>query len=280
MLLAFHGATTPKAKLETDIETAAAAGFKGLEIAVTKLDQYLLDWWHIPAAEQLRDLFAEHGIRPISVTSVEGITFRGDQFDLVKRRCRLLAETMKVLGCPYLVVAPGMAPRGTRGEEARRETVKALRALADEVTPLGVSLAFEPQGFHWSSVRTLGAAWEIVQEVNRDEVGLVLDAIHFYLGGSPLSDIERLDPAKVFLLQLGDVESTDKEAVGDVHRVMPGDGVVPLDDILRKLKAIGFDGICSLELNRPALWERDPVEVAREGRNAMLKTLRAHFPME
>ncbi len=280
MLLAFNGATTQKAKLETDIETAATAGFKALEISAAKLDQYLLDWWHIPAAEQLRDLFAEHGVRPVSVTSVEGINFRGDQFDLVKRRCRLLAETMKVLGCPYLVVAPGMAPRGTRSEDARRETVKALRALADEVAPLGVSLAFEPQGFHWSSVRTLGAAWDIVQEINRDEVGLALDAVHFYLGDSPLSDIDRLDPAKVFLFQLGDVESVDKELVGDVHRVMPGDGVAPLGDILRKLKAIGFDGICSLELNRPALWERDPVEVAREGRNAMLRMLRTHFQAE
>ncbi len=280
MLLAFNGSTTQKAKLDTDIEAAAAAGFKALEIWVAKLDQYLLDWWHVPAAEQLRETFAQHNIRPISVNAVEGINFRGDQFDLVKRRCRLLAETMKVLGCPYLVVAPGMAPRGTRGDEARKETVKALRALADTVTPYGVSLAFEPQGFHWSSVRTLGAAWDIVQEVNRDEVGLVLDAVHFHLSDSPLSDIERLDPAKVFLLQLDDVESMDKDLVGDVHRVMPGNGVVPLGDILRKLKVIGYDGICSLELNRPALWERDPVEVAREGYNAMQRVLRPHFQTE
>lgn len=280
MLLAFNGSTTQKAKLETDIEAAAAVGFKALEIWVAKLDQYLLDWWHVPAAEQLRETFAQHNVRPVSVNSVEGINFRGDQFDLVKRRCRLLAETMKVLGCPYLVVAPGMAPRGARSDETRKETVKALRALTDTVAPYGVSLAFEPQGFHWSSVRTLGAAWDIVQEVNRNEVGLVLDAVHFHLSDSPLSDIDRLDPARVFLLQLDDVEGMDKDLVGDAHRVMPGNGVVPLSDILRKLKAIGFDGICSLELNRPALWERDPVEVAREGHNAMQRVLRPHFQTE
>jgi 2-keto-myo-inositol isomerase len=280
MLLTLNGATTHKALLEDDIKTAAAAGYRGLEIDVGKLDQYLLDWWHVPAAEQLRDLFAQQNVQPVSVCTVEGITFTGDQFDLVKRRCRLLAETMKVLGCPYLVVAPGISPRGVRADDVRKETVKVLRSLADEVAPYQVSLAFEPQGFHWSSVRTIGAAWDIVKEVNRAEVGLAIDMVHFALSESPLTDLDRLSGDKIFLVQVADMEPLQTEMAGDVYRVMPGKGAIPLANICSHIKAIGYDGAFSLELYHPALWEQEAVAISREGRSSMARLLKPYYQVD
>ena len=66
-------------------------------------------------------------------------------------------------------------------------------------------------------------------------------------------------------------------SIEDAHRLLPGEGVIPLEAILRELKATGFDGLCSIELFRPAYWERPAPELARSAREATLKLLRPLF---
>jgi len=56
--------------------------------------------------------------------------------------------------------------------------------------------------------------------------------------------------------------------------------VIPLDDILSRLKKIGFDGLCSIELFRPKYWERDPVELATAARAATIEVLEPYFSIE
>ncbi len=280
MLLAFSGASTHKASLEQDIEAAATAGFRGLEISAGKLDRYLQDWWHADAAEQLREMLQKNRLQPVGVSSVDGFNFQGEHFDLVRRRSRTLAEQMKTLSCSTLVVVPGMAPQGTSEKEVRRETTQTLRELADEVAPYGVSLALKLLGFHWCSVRTLSDAWDIVREIDRPDVGLALDMAQLYLAEAKPDDLDRLDPAKIFLVYLNDVESVNRQMAGDVHRVMPGDGVIPLAEYLSHLESLGYDGVCSLEVFHPALWEKDPTDVARRGRGAMQRLLKPYFALE
>jgi sugar phosphate isomerase/epimerase len=48
-------------------------------------------------------------------------------------------------------------------------------------------------------------------------------------------------------------------------RVYPGDGVAPLDEILRSLRAIGFRGFLSLELFNESYWRQPAGTVARVG---------------
>jgi sugar phosphate isomerase/epimerase len=51
--------------------------------------------------------------------------------------------------------------------------------------------------------------------------------------------------------------------------VFPGDGVAPLPAIFQNLKANGFNGVLSLELFNPTYYERNPLEVIREGLEKM-----------
>jgi hypothetical protein len=61
--------------------------------------------------------------------------------------------------------------------------------------------------------------------------------------------------------------------------LLPGEGVIPLDDILVRLKQIGFDGLCSVELFRPEYWERDPEDLAAAARAATLETVENYFSL-
>ena len=280
MLLSINGATTMKATLPEDIAAAGAAGFKALEIWAAKMDAYL----ETHSVAELKALFDRAGRRPAasllpaSINSIEFITFRPpDEYETIVARCRELCALAQALGCDKVVVVPSPTPEGAAWDHIRDESVRVLRELSDVASPYGVQLAFEFLGFPWCSVRTLAQCWEIVAETGRDNVGLVIDTCHFYAGGSALSSIGQVPPQKILIFHINDVEDRPLETIEDAHRLLPGEGVIPLDDILGQLRETGFDGLCSVELFRPEYWERDPAELAAAARAATLATVAKYF---
>jgi len=263
-----------KADLPTDIAVAAQAGFQGLEIWAAKMDAYLLT----NSVAALKGLFDLHGVQPVSINSI-ALAFRDQSaHDVVRARCRQLAEIGAALGCDKVVVVPSPMPDGGASwDEIRSESVQVLHDLADVAQHFGVKLGFEFLGFPWCSVRTLSQAWEIVKDIRRPEVGLVLDTCHFYAGGSDLKSILDVEAHKLLILHLNDVEDRPRETIEDAHRLLPGEGVIPLDDILIRLKHIGFDGAYSVELFRPEYWELDPAELARRAHTAALEVLKPYL---
>jgi 2-keto-myo-inositol isomerase len=221
-------------------------------------------------------------VQPVSINSIEFITFRSaNDYALIKARCQELCARADALGCDKIVVVPSPTPeRGTSWEEIKAESVRVLHDLADIAAPFGVQLAYEFLGFGWCSVRTLAQCWDIVQAVNRPDVGLVIDTCHFYAGGSELASIEAVDPEKLLIFHINDVEERPKETIEDAHRLLPGEGVIPLGDILSRLHQIGFDGLCSIELFRPEYWERDAAELATAARAATMNVLAPYFTVE
>ncbi len=160
------------------------------------------------------------------------------------------------------------------------EHVVALQELSDIAGEYDIKLAFEFIGFGGFSVRTPRGAWEIIQKTDRDNIGMVIDAAHFYIGGGLLSEIDQLDPKYIYTFHLDDVEDTSKEAYTDAARLLPGLGVVPLDDICAHLKGIGYDGPCSIELFRPEYWDWDPMQLAVKAREAAINVLSPYFEIE
>jgi len=277
MLLAINGATTMKATLPEDVAAASAAGFRALEIWAAKMDTYL----EAHSVEELKALFESAALQPASINSIEFITFRPpEEYEEIKARCRELCELARALGCDKIVVVPSPTPEDVGRDEIRDESVRALRELSDIAYPYGVQLAFEFLGFPWCSVRTLAQCWEIVKETQRGNVGLVIDTCHFYAGGSQLSAIGQVEAKKILIFHINDVEDHPLATVEDAHRLLPGEGVIPLDDILIRLKHIGFDGLCSVELFRPEYWERDPAELAAAARAATLESVKDYFTAE
>ena len=284
MKLAHHCWTSMNSDLPTDIATAAHAGFKALEIGATKVDQFLKDH----TIHDLRDLLNRHNIQPATINAVDFIAFRGDEFAQVQDRCRQLCQWSQVIGCPTVIVVPSPTPEGPIvWPEAKvpwpkvvEEHVAALRQLADMAKPMGVKLAVEFLGFDWSSVRTPRGTYEIVMQAERDNVGMIIDCMHVYLGGGLLSELDVIDPQRILSLHLDDMEDVPKEDITDTKRLLPGMGVIPLDDICRRLAAIGYDGFCSIELFRPEYHAWDPDVIAAKARDCALKVLKPYFDVD
>lgn len=277
MKLGFHGATTMSSSLEKDIEISALAGFSGLEVWAEKVDRYLTSH----TLDELNALFTTHGIEPLALDALVFIGFRGQEFPLVQQQCWEMCTLAQAIGCPTIAVVPSPLPHHeVAWEEVVQEYVAVLRDLGGIAGSLGVKLAFEALGFGWASVRTPRGAWEIVQKTNLDNIGLAFDAAHFYAGGGLLDELDAINADKIFAFHLDDVEDLPKEAITDSSRILPGEGVIPLDAICAKLKAIGYDGHCSIELFRPEYWEQDPLDVARSARAATVRVLSPHFSLK
>jgi len=277
MKLAFHGATTMTSDLETDVSITAGAGFKALEVWTEKMDRYL----NSHRLDDLIALFVNHSVKPLALNSIEFIAFRGSEYAQIQARLHELGRIAQAIGCPTIVVVPSPLPaRDLSWSDVVNEYVQVLRNLSDIASQYNVRLSFEFLGFGWCSVRTPRAAFEIVQKCDRDNVGMTVDAAHFYGGGGLISELDQLDPARVFAFHLDDLEDTPKEAITDATRLLPGLGIVPLNDICTHMKQIGYDGSCAIELFRPEYWDWDPQQLAIRAREAALKVLSPYFEIE
>jgi len=277
MKLAFHGATTMKCDLETDIAISAGAGFKALEVWAAKMDRYLEA--HTPA--ELHGLFVNQNVIPLTLNSIEFIAFRGSEYTQIEARLHELGKIAQAIGCPTLVVVPSPLPdRNMPWIDVVNEYIKVLRDMSDIARQYNIKLSFEFLGFGWCSMRTPRAAFEIIQKADCDNIGITIDAAHFYSGGGLMSELDQLDPQRIFTFHLDDLEDRPKEAMTDGSRLLPGLGVVPLNDICARLKHIGYAGPCSIELFRPEYWDWDPQDLAMKARAAAIKVLSPHFQVE
>jgi 2-keto-myo-inositol isomerase len=276
-----------RADLEMDIRVASAAGFDCLEIWAAKLRIYL----KTSSTSSLKRLFDEHKLEPYSINSIEHVTFRSkEQHEQLLIECEELSRVAEEIGCPYIVVVPSPLKQKTglrtqasgvgggdsddaEHERIVDESVRELSELGGIADKHGVGLAFEFLGQADCSVPTLALAADIVRQVARPNVGLVIDSFHFYAGGSTIDSIEALDPERLFVFHINDSEDRPREELEDKHRLYPGLGILPLKEIVGALMGIGYDRVTSVEIFRPEYWELDPFEVAREARAAVLKLL-------
>lgn len=257
MKLALNGATTMRASLETDLQAAKEAGFDYLEIWKAKLKD--------KSIEELTDLFAQSSMPPLSINSIEHITFRAPQdYERIKQECRELSKIAAAIECPYIVVVPGRLPAGD--VDVVEESVRVLTELCDIAAEHGVALGFEFLGQPDCSVPTLDLADEIVRTAARDNLGLVIDSFHFYTGGSNVRMMENLDPRSIYIFHINDAEDLPRVELEDRHRLLPGLGILPLREMVAAFRSIGYDDVASVEIFRPEYWDRDPLELARDAK--------------
>ncbi len=238
MKLAMNGATTMRADLKTDIESASAAGFELIEIWAAKMREFL----KTNTVADLKHLLEANNLEPYSINSIEHITFRNaEDYEKIKAETEEYSRIAGEINCPYVVVVPGKMPENADENQIIEESVKVLNELADIAEKHGV--------------------------------GLVIDTFHFYAGNSTFEAIETLDPKKLFIFHINDAEDLPKADLTDAHRLYPGLGILPIREIKKKFDKIGYDRMVSIEIFRPEYWAQDPFEVTRQAKAATEKVL-------
>jgi sugar phosphate isomerase/epimerase len=133
--------------------------------------------------------------------------------------------------------------------------VERLRQVADALAPANVKLGLS--FLSAASDRTDGGFQFIYQpdsllllidSVQRDNVGLLLDTWHWFVGGGDLEKLPKLRGEQVIGVRLADMPAgVDLANITNEQRLMPGDGgVIDAAAVLSVLDEIDFDGPVSV----------------------------------
>lgn len=268
--LCLDTATIRPAPLEEKIRLAAAAGFDAIEPWEGELHDYETN------GGSLQDLGKRIRDAGLFVPSVIGlwnaIPATREDFDrsLVDNRRRM--RQAAAIGAEHIQVVP-QPPRPWPEFDpkwAADRYRELLQIGLDEfnIRPALVFVQFLP------GCARLGQAAGIALDADHPEARIIPDVFHMHIGGSGFTGLRHLRGEFLAIVQFNDAPAEPPLGqLKDEHRVFPGDGILPLVDVLRDLLAIGYTGCVSLELYNPAYWERDLEGVAREGRDKTLAVI-------
>jgi 2-keto-myo-inositol isomerase len=256
----------------TDIRVAGEAGYQFVELRDGKIEQHLARGGSV---DNLRAALLQAGLRVLSINTLDDSTLHdGSALEERVVQCERLCRWAEALGAPYVIVGPTYRKgRDLPAELIADRTVASLRRYMEVAAAHHVRIAFEFLGYADCSINTLETARTVLDRIGDRQIGLVIDAFHFYVGGSSLAALEQLDPARLFIVHLTDADHGDRARLGKPNRIFPGEGVLPLKPMIAALRQAGYPGPYSLELLRPEYWTMDPRFVARRGLESMQRLM-------
>jgi sugar phosphate isomerase/epimerase len=258
MALALHQNTSRAAGYRGSLEGWARAGIRHVELSDALLDRFLEGESLAAARSVLDDL----GLVPVSASVVAQDLWlpgpeRAASLETWRRRCDQLSR----LGLDK-IYSPSLTQRAVTAEDFAA-TPDCIREAGDIAAEHGLTAMIE---FTRTSrhLATLSSSLRVIRAAAHPNVRPMLDFFHFWSGLSKAEDLDLLRPGELAHVHFQDVADTPPELIDNDARLIPGDGVAPVERILTTLAEKEYEGALSVELFR-AEWVRgNPYEVAAE----------------
>lgn len=255
-----------KLSMEEEIDIAAQAGYRHIEPWMRRITAYL-EKGGKPA--ELRKRFDGAGLTIENVMTfspwvVDDAAKRSAGIEQMKREM----ETIRELGGKRLAAtAAGVG-------DVRMTDFRTMGDRYRTVLEIGETMDVVPQLEIWGGVKTLNCladALAVAAEAGHPKAALLLDAFHLYRGGSSFEGLRMLNGRTMSVFHLNDYPAEPpREKAADKDRLFPGDGICPLNHVLRILRDTGFRGVLSLEVFNPLYWKKyDPVTLCKKGLEKM-----------
>ena len=254
-----------KLSLDKEIDITAKAGYDAIEPWVSSINNYAKGGGNL---KDLRKRIADLGLTVESAISffrwiVDDDSERAKGLEQAKRDMDILAQ----IGGKRIAAPPAGATR-----KAGLDLLKAAERYR-LLLKLGEQFGVVPQIELWGSSKNLhrlGQCMFVVIESGHPKACLIPDVYHIYRGGSDFTGLKLLSARAIQVFHLNDYPADPpRDRIGDRDRVMPGDGIAPLTQILRDLRANASRTVLSLELFNPTYWKQDPLKVAKTGLTKM-----------
>ena len=256
--IAINSVSTRQHDLVEALDAYAAAGFRNVEFVLPLVKGWLAAGH---SSADVRRLLEARGMRAIGGFEAPVVCF-GDAAAREANHAlhRANAQLIHELGGGTLVV--GTDGPAQPSVAALDQVAKTLAQLARQIEELDVITALE---FNWSPlVRSLPSAVRVAQAVDHPQVGVLFDPAHFYVTPTKLED---LTPEAVRWIRHVHIDDMQDKPPDLSHcnddRVLPGEGVLDLAQLVARLEAGGYAGYFSIEMFNAELWALPAAEAAR-----------------
>lgn len=247
--------------LETRLVIGGALGFRSSSIGVLngEVDQYL----ETHSIEDLKRAFVLNNIALANVWPGPLYEHDGELWEQKLREVRRYLELIAELGGQQVAINTPMCWPKQPDEHDWDWLLGKYREYADLLTTYGLELVLEYLGPHLAApirgsmvvypfVDNLSKALELVGRIDRKNVGLILDVMHWWAGGSTHEDLHKAKGLPLALHFFDIRKGACRETAHDRDdRVLPGEGMIDLVGFLRVLSQDGFDGDVQPELIAP-----------------------------
>lgn len=261
-------ATIRPASLKDKVKIAAQAGFDAIEPWDGELEKYEAE------GGNLKDLGKEIRDLGLFVPSMIGLwnalpptkELWEESLKDTRRRMRMAAD----IGAQHVQTIPNTVGDNydIKWVAARYREIIEIGMNEFDLNPALVFVKYFP-------MKTLGQATAVAMDANHPKAMVIPDVFHMYISEAGFDGLKLLKGNAIAIFQFNDAPATPSiTELGDEHRVFPGDGILPLTDILKDLKATGFKGCVSLELYNPRYWEQDLQQVADTGLRKTLEVIK------
>lgn len=236
--------------LETFIAKAGEYGFQAVDTSGDALRTLIQE----RGVDGAKALLGQHGVQIGSIGLPVEWRQSEEQFLEGISRLALDAEAAAKLGCTacctYILPSTDFKAAHFMAVATRR-----LRACAQVLGVYGIRLGLEFVGPHhlrtaWANpfVWTMQETLDWIDAIGERNVGLLLDAYHWYTAEGTVEDLLALKPEQIVHVHLNDAKPVPVAEVLDNDRLYPGEGVIDLGSFLNAVHQIGYKGVVSQEI--------------------------------
>ena len=246
--LSVNQSTTLRWSFEEDVVRYRQSGIDAIGLWVPKLLEC--------GEERARDWLSENGLSVSTLSYAGGFTgaFGHDLADVLVET-RGLIELAGVLQAESLVVVSGPINNHIT-KHATRLVVESLKELADVAAENGVTLSLMPMrkafSKDWTFLNTLDDALAVLDRVNHPAVRLAFDIYHLWPERDLLQRLPQI-VSRIGVVQVSDAAATAGRVEYD--RVLPGEGILPVEEILAGLIEAGYRGYMDYQIWSTSLWK-------------------------
>ncbi|MCA9079814.1 MAG: sugar phosphate isomerase/epimerase [Planctomycetaceae bacterium] len=254
--------TTLRTSLEEDLQYYAALDVPAIGVSCRKLSGH--------AQLRISRLFQQSQLQVSSLGWIGSfLGFNGHTRAETMREARKAIRLAPRIGASTITVLAG-PQAGHIDSHARRLVADSLRELIPFAHSSQVTLALMPThprfSRDWSFLTQLDDVLSIIADVDHPRVRLGLSTYHSWHEDRALDRFHAV-AANTALVQVADWSRNTR---CDNDRAMPGDGILPLKEMVAALESGGYRGWYELDVWSRRLWNQEPEEVLRRGKDAML----------
>jgi len=258
MSLCIHTNTSHGAGYRGALEGWAKAGIKNVELNARLLDEFL----KTDTLDGARKVLTDNGLSPVhGAVSVGGLLAPNPDHTTSIENLRRRLDMFRSLGLKKAYTTSGGSQELAMDDY--RIVVDNMRSIGETSKSFDMMMNVE---FVRSStyMSTLLTGLKLTREAAHPNLGLMFDFYHFWSGLNRLEDMNEIRAGEIQHVHFQDVPDIPRELLDQTSRIIPGDGVSPLNAMLRKLAEKGYAGPLSVELFLPQFQEGDPYQVALE----------------
>jgi sugar phosphate isomerase/epimerase len=215
--------------LEDVVRITRDSGFDSIGLDMLSIDRHLERGGSL---SEIREIVRRAGLGVSDLVFIP-VTGRADEDVRATEAAAAVVEALEIPWCLLAVPEP-VGPQ---------RLVESVGAIADTLVSHGCRAAIEFCS-HLALAR-LSDTITLCDAVGWERTAVVIDTLHFARAGLEWDDLSRLTPEQIAYVQISDAPATPFVTAREesrYHRLVPGDGALPLAEIGAAVTAQGFTG--------------------------------------